>query len=460
MEAGKPASQARSHTPAPAAAGTGATGSGGAAGVGKPLQSARTAGKSNTATAASKSTDKAGKNTTAGKLKSPDTGTEPPKGKKTFTLVSLKDRLDKMEGTMSQMGTLLARVAEALPPRDNINSSAAASSSSSSTQPRGPTRAIMDDNTSSQNTANLQANSGTPDIPPIPIGLQDYYGDPADTAGEAFSDIEGDTEGDVIQQDSIEIPAIAAKFAVASDIGEPIDDNVAQSTAYLMTHQLEQKALDEVAEKYPAPNNCSLIETPKVNPNVWDILPHNTKSRDLKLQRVQKSLTKGLNAYVRTLSSDEMTEVQQDALALICNANFELNCLRKELLKPDLDPRVRHLCKPSVPATRLLFGDNLNKQVKDMREDQVTAAGIVKGQGKRKPYRFSPYTNTHKAWGSQPAPTTYRQWDYKASSGTPSGPFLGHRNKWNKKPPPHTQTLSSQKRTTPSAQRGAFQRRK
>ena len=157
-----------------------------------------------------------------------------------------------------------------------------------------------------------------------------------------------------------------------------------------------------------------------------------------------------------------MTETHQDALALICNANFELNCLRKDLLKPDLDPQVRHLCKPSVPATRLLFGDNLNKQVKDLKEEQATAAGIVKGQGKHKPHRFSPYAFTHKGKGFQSVPYPNKRWEYnyKPSPGTSGTPFLGQRNKWNKKPPPHTQTLNYNKRTTPNAPKGAPQRRK
>ena len=36
----------------------------------------------------------------------------------------------------------------------------------------------------------------------------------------------------------------------------------------------------------------------------------------------------------------------KDGLLLVANAVFELNCLHKELTKPDLNPQFHHLCKP------------------------------------------------------------------------------------------------------------------
>ena len=62
----------------------------------------------------------------------------------------------------------------------------------------------------------------------------------------------------------------------------------------------------------------------------------------------------------------ELNEIQQDAVALLANAQFELNQLRKDLIKPDLIPRYTHLCKPSVKTTQWLFGDELSKVMKEM----------------------------------------------------------------------------------------------
>ena len=165
--------------------------------------------------------------------------------------------------------------------------------------------------------------------------------------------------------------------------GEPTEEEIAQSATYLLTHQLENKALEETAAKYALPSNCQAMDSPKMNPFIWDNLPTHTKSRDLKLQKIQKSMTKGINAFVRSLPSGNIMDPQQDALALLCSSSFELNCLRRELIKPDLDSRCARLCKPEnmVGTTnKLLFGDNLSKKVKDLMEEQKVTAGVMKGQ--------------------------------------------------------------------------------
>lgn len=129
--------------------------------------------------------------------------------------------------------------------------------------------------------------------------------------------------------------------------------------------------------KYLPPSNCPILDVPKVNPVIWEkISPFTRISRDLKLTRVQKLLTRGLTAYTRSLSSTHLTETQQDALALLSNANFELNSLRKEQIKPDMNPAYSHLCK--APVTKFLFGDDLGKRVKDLKEEQKATLGVVK----------------------------------------------------------------------------------
>ena len=98
-----------------------------------------------------------------------------------------------------------------------------------------------------------------------PTGLVDFT-PTVNAEGELVSDEEAQPENFVL-------PQIAAKFAMPSDIGDPIDEEVAQSATYLMTHQLELKVLDEVTAKYPAPSNCEILDTPKVNPHIRDHLP-------------------------------------------------------------------------------------------------------------------------------------------------------------------------------------------
>ena len=287
----------------------------------------------------------------------------------------------------------------------------------------------------------------------------DAFPGPGEAGGIAGED-EGDNgnEFSVCKQD---IPVLAAKFAVHSGVGEPVDNELANSTAYLIAHPLEEKMLEDTAAKYPAPSNCTNLDTPKVNAPIWDNLPQHTRSRDVKLQRVQKSLTKGLSALIQSFPTSQLTEVQHDALALLCNANFELNCLRKELIKPDMASTYSHLCKPNTPVSKFLFGDELGKRMKDMKEEQRAASGAVKST---KPMARTPY---HPYRGSGYAKRQYRSAGWTSNpnnrapagrpiGGGPSRSFLGQRTQWgHKQPPPHTQTRPPQ-----TQHRGAPQRKK
>ena len=367
------------------------------------------------------------------------------KGKSTVPLSTFNNRLDKMEA-------LLARVVEALP----VAKPTAATGSSLPSTFRGPTGASGEEDYV-QRPLIEHGN----DVPPT--GLMNFYGPPADAEAGAGSEDET-FDADMPQPDHFVIPSIAAKFAMVSDIGDPIEEEVAQSTSYLMTHQLEVKVLEEVSAKYPVPSNCQIIDTPKVNPPIWDYLPTTTKSRDLKLQRVQRSLTRGISAFTRSVSTGDISDTQQDALALICNANFELNCLRKELIKPDLNARFTHLCKPTLPATRLLFGDDLGKQVKDLKDQQLASAGVMRGKSNHRfashPYRGRGYNAPGRRWDSQSQAQAYS----RPMSGSPSAPFLGYRQNRRGRLPPHTQTQAQRQPQTqaPGAQKGPSgqQRRK
>ena len=125
---------------------------------------------------------------------------------------------------------------------------------------------------------------------------------------------------------------------------------------------------------------------PKVIPQIWENINAHSRSCDLKLQRVQKPLIKGITALARAREGPCTVE-QEHAFLLLATANFELNCLRKELIKPDLNPRYGHLCKPLNKVTSHLFGDELGKQIKELQDEQKATFGVMKharpGQNRR-----------------------------------------------------------------------------
>lgn len=176
-----------------------------------------------------------------------------------------------------------------------------------------------------------------------------------------------------------ELPALVTKFAIPSGIVEPLDEELAKSTGYLTSHQLNEKNMQDTAGKYASLDNCQTLDVPKVNATIWDNLNGKTRSKDLKLQRVQRLLTRGITAFARSVDGTQLSELQQYTLALLCNTHFELNCIRKDAIRPEVKPKYAHLCKASnMQSAKHLFGEDLSKQVKDLQEGLKAAVGLVK----------------------------------------------------------------------------------
>ncbi|XP_072182395.1 uncharacterized protein [Diadema setosum] len=211
-------------------------------------------------------------------------------------------------------------------------------------------------------------------------GGSSYSGDECDFPAAAASYAPAELTGRPVQ-----VPSFAAKFAVSACVGDPINDELANSTNYLISHCLEEKSMEESAANYPAPSNCPNLLVPKVNPVIWDNVTQTTRSRDVKLQRVQRV----------------------------------------------------HLCKPTTPVTAFLFGDDLGQRVKDLKEENRAAFSLVKGQAKRSTHQpYHPYKRTASGGFIR---KQYRNAGWLAAGDT-SRPFLGQQQRGYRHSAPHTQT--------------------
>ena len=87
-------------------------------------------------------------------------------------------------------------------------------------------------------------------------------------------------------------------------------------------------------------DNCEELSETRVNTNIWNNLGETARSDDLKLQKVQKYLVKGMTAVVTVIDAlvkDESNSCHEDnigklmdAVILLANANSEVNLLRRE----------------------------------------------------------------------------------------------------------------------------------
>ncbi|XP_041459298.1 uncharacterized protein LOC121410955 [Lytechinus variegatus] len=242
------------------------------------------------------------------------------------------------------------------------------------------------------------------------------------------------TDANTLQTDEgQEEIGFASRFAVSAEVGDVLGSEHARSVDFLLTHPLEEKYLAGTCEKYMRPANSTHLLVPRVNPLVWDNLRPHARTLDMKIQRCQRPLVKGITALMNSLKDvPELNETQQDAVALLGNAHFELNQLRKNFIKPELHPRYTYLCKPSVKTTQWLFGDELSRTIKEMDEEQK-AVGVMR----KHRYRTNPSQGPVAAGGfARPFAKPYAKpsqryqdagWVSSSSSSLGHQPFLGGR---------------------------------
>ena len=118
-------------------------------------------------------------------------------------------------------------------------------------------------------------------------------------------------------------------------------------------------------------------------------------------------------------SGSAILQETTDALALIANANLELNQRRRELMKPDLHNDYKHLCSSNstVTITDQLFGDDLAKEVKELTEVNRVGKKVAPSHGSTQRLRQDVRNTRH-----------FSNFDSKGRGYRNRRPFLGWRS--------------------------------
>ena len=190
---------------------------------------------------------------------------------------------------------------------------------------------------------------------------------------------------------SVTEDALLNEIAQDFESDEQTDPKVVQKLADIVNKRwgskLEDAKLKEKLAKYNRPDNCEKLTVPKVNPEIWNKLKHVTRSADLRLANMQKVLVKVGSAVAKSTdtllairadpektSASALTEklgklvmYNADALALLGHVNIELSYHRRDAIKPNLNNEYSSLCGSQVPITGLLFGDELQSQLNNIK---------------------------------------------------------------------------------------------
>ena len=161
---------------------------------------------------------------------------------------------------------------------------------------------------------------------------------------------------------------------------------MAEVIAQRVNDACSKKAMDSklknLYEKYKTPANCKYLCVPKVNLEPWHDLSKESKSKDLGLQELQKSIVKASQPIIPLFDSaisarkdkssmdpNVLLPLLADAVTFLGHASFLTSLKRREFLKPDMaEPYYQSVCNRSNAITTCLFGDELPKHVKEISE--------------------------------------------------------------------------------------------
>ena len=141
----------------------------------------------------------------------------------------------------------------------------------------------------------------------------------------------------------------------------------------------------------------------RVNPEIWAPLNAAKRKADLRLANMQQALKKATFAIVTTcdkllavksqIETKEMVTDSIDAIALVGHVVSEISSIRREQLS--LKQEFQTICSNSIsPSSKLLFGDDLAKQIRDGKETSrigQTVAAYTKHDRSRSHRRQNSY---------------------------------------------------------------------
>ena len=209
---------------------------------------------------------------------------------------------------------------------------------------------------------------------------------------------------------------LTATFQDEDKKGPPVNKQLAEMANKCWGEKLEQEKMSSLLTKYDPPENCVDITVTCVNSEIWQSLNSFRKKANLRLANLQQAFQK---ATFATLTNDdkllhftdlsgptkkELLTSSINIVALLGYAASEISLLRQEQMKPALKPEFHALCYSETKASaKFLFGEDLTKQVRNVKETHHIGNMVGSSNGHSHGYRHDSWfakTESHNKSGS------------------------------------------------------------
>ena len=167
------------------------------------------------------------------------------------------------------------------------------------------------------------------------------------------------------------------------DLGSNLTDGLAQLVNGLVSKPSSDEACKFRKDAFPRPANCDFLQAPRVNPEVWSVLSPFARGSDIDLQGIQAQMVNSVIPVARVIDllykdkdkmtaagfePEELIKTLTHSIAFIGDANLKLVKHRKDKAKSCICPKFQKLCNSTDFSGDLLFGKNLQHELKELNE--------------------------------------------------------------------------------------------
>ena len=205
--------------------------------------------------------------------------------------------------------------------------------------------------------------------------------------------VEGCSVDEEEEEDEIshELKELEQFFNIPESYGEDLHASVAPLIYNGISTAVNKEKVKEVVEKHLCPQNTPNLRVPRVNPQVWRMLPAHAKTKDVQMQKMHMMMVKSVTITAKlfsviiqqqkkgTIATKSVTPLITDLLRIGSAIYTDFSQQRREAVKPYLNDECKELCKPNEDSsTQFLFGDNLDESVKIINETMKLTKAVTK----------------------------------------------------------------------------------
>ncbi|KAI8433168.1 hypothetical protein MSG28_011204 [Choristoneura fumiferana] len=166
------------------------------------------------------------------------------------------------------------------------------------------------------------------------------------------------------------LDALGESTSDTPEFGEKIHESLAKLWLPLLVKGLPKDKKETMLKEYLIPDNCRLLQAPKLNAEISAAVIDSVRNRDKILVAHQQQLGSGITAINRALNILLNGEDKKSAIQHLSNACRILSDLhtintnsRIKLITPNLDKNFLHVVQDSV-RDETLFGNKLSEKIK------------------------------------------------------------------------------------------------